>query len=521
MDNLTKAFIFLSVLLLAGCRAKSDTNIDRPNVLLILADDMGFSDIGCYGSEIQTPNLDFLAEQGIRFNQFYNAARCCPTRASLLTGLYPHQVGMGGMVAHSGGSRPDGPYQGYLRKDSCQTLAELLGSSGYRCYMSGKWHVGEYPDSWPQQRGFDRYWGLISGASSYWELIKAQPRDRVMVSGNKRWDPPSEGFYMTDATTQEAILQLKDHFQNHGKQPFFSYVAYTAPHWPLHAWPEDIQKYKGFYDKGWDSLRLARYEKQKELGLFDSMPTLSQRTQEIMVWSDVKDKRFWTERMEVYAAMVDRMDQGIGKLIQLLREENQLDNTIVMFLSDNGGCAEEITGRRLNDSTIAVGAQGSYVAYREPWANASNTPFRYYKQWTHEGGIRTPFILHYPNADLPKNSITSQVGHIVDIVPTCLASAGVPYPDALLPLTGKDLFNLLDQDDSTPRSLFWEHMNNRSFRKDQFKIVKGRSQEWQLYNVQDDPTETRNLAEAQPELRDRMIVEWTNWAHKVGVNLNE
>ena len=252
-----------------------------PNILLILADDMGFSDIGCYGSEIATPNLDRLAANGLRFTRFYNAARCCPTRASLLTGLYPHQVGMGGMVSNANNTPPIGAYQGYLRPDSYSTIAEALKTVGYGTYMSGKWHVGEAAAYWPKKRGFDKYWGLISGASSYYEIISNQPRKRVMVKEDQLWKPPTTGFFMTDAITDYAIEQMDYHLTTKPNQPFMSYVAYTAPHWPLHALPEDIAKYKGRYDVGWDSLRQRRYERQKELQLFDKLPKLSPRPSSI------------------------------------------------------------------------------------------------------------------------------------------------------------------------------------------------------------------------------------------------
>ncbi len=513
---------FLVLLALAACTSPTEDqpipNANPPNILVILADDMGFSDIGCYGSEIQTPNLDALAEKGLRFTQFYNAARCCPTRASLLTGLYPHQVGMGKMVSTPAQNREKGPYQGYLREDSCLTIAEALKPAGYRTYMSGKWHVGEASPYWPEKRGFDKYWGLVSGASSYYEIIKDQPRDRVMVKDDQRWEPPEEGFYMTDATTDYMVEQLSKHHKENQEKPFFAYVAYTAPHWPLHALPEDIAKYEGKYDIGWDSLRQLRYQKQEAIGLFEEMPAVSPRPSSIPAWETVDNKDDWSLRMAVYAAMVDRMDQGIGKIIEQLKANGQFDNTLIVFLSDNGGCAETITGRKLHDPTKKPGERGSYVAYREPWANASNTPFRYYKAWTHQGGMLTPFIMHYPNGSLPENTVIRQTAHIIDLMPTFLNLAGVSYPDNnLLPLQGMDLMPLINAQEQIPRKLAWEHFNKKAIISDNWKLVNGAGEEWELYDLAEDPTELNDRVDEEKEKAEALLQEWQEWAEKVGV----
>ena len=489
-----------------------------PNIVLIMADDMGFSDIGCYGSEISTPNLDNLASQGVRFTRFYNAARCCPTRASLLTGLYPHQVGMGRMVSRPDQNKSQGPYQGYLRKDSCLTLAEALKPAGYRTYMSGKWHVGEAPGYWPEKRGFDHYWGLVSGASSYYEIIKDQPRVRVMVKDDQRWDPPQDGFYMTDETTNYIIEQIENHHSNHSQQPFFAYVAYTAPHWPLHALPEDVAKYRGKYDIGWDSLRQLRYAKQKELGLFKEMPILSPRPASIPAWEEADNKADWSLRMAVYAAMIDRMDQGIGKIIDELKATDQFENTMIIFLSDNGGCAETITGRKLHDPTKAPGERGSYVAYREPWANASNTPLRYYKSWTHEGGMLTPFVVHFPSGNLPENTVIDQTAHIIDLMPTFLSLANADYPsEGLLPLQGMNLMELIRSDNKVARNLKWEHFGKKAIIDGDWKLVNANKDDWELYNLRLDRTELDNLAEEQEQKVQVLKEDWMKWAENVGV----
>ncbi len=485
-----------------------------------MADDMGFSDIGCYGSEIETPHLDALAASGIRFTQFYNAARCCPTRAALLTGLYPHQVGMGSMVTHSGSSREDGPYQGYLRTDSCVTIPEAIISAGYRSYMSGKWHVGEYPNSWPRQRGFDKYWGLISGASSYYEIIKDQPRERVMVLNDDRWEPTDTGFYMTDATTDYAIQWLREHQAETPDQPYLLYVAYTAPHWPLHALPEDIHKYEDRYHIGWDSLRQLRYQNQRELSLFAQQPELSARPESVPSWESSPDKQDWSLRMAVYAAMIDRMDQGVGRIIRQVESDGDRNNTCVIFLSDNGGCAEEITGRNLHDPQSAIGSRNSYVAYREPWANASNTPFRYYKQWTHQGGILTPFILSYPKAGLNKGSVIDAPAHVIDLMPTILSLANASYPkNHAIPMEGVNLFEVIAQSD-LERTLYWEHIGNQAILKYPWKAVSSRGENWELYNLEDDPVEMHDQAAREPELLEEKIRLWQLWAAKVGVSRN-
>ena len=417
---------------------------ERPNIIIIMADDMGYSDIGSYGSEIQTPNLDRLAEGGIRFQSFYNAAKCCPTRAALLTGLYQHEAGMGAMVSSIKKEKQPGPYQGYLNKE-CVTIAEVLQQSGYKTYMSGKWHVGEREEHWPRKRGFDRYFGLISGASSYYEIIKDQPRVRQMAYDDQQWEPPTTGFYMTDAFADTASAFIQEHYEQSSKQPFFLNLTFTAPHWPLHALPEDISKYKNRYQIGWDSLRKERYQRQLELGIIDSSFRLSPRPETIPNWEEVENKEDWALRMAVYAAMIDRMDQGIGKVLATLENNGALENTLIFFLADNGGCAENITGRKLHDPETPIGERGSYVAYRESWANASNTPFRFYKSWAHEGGARTPLLVHWPKGIPQKNRIIKeQAGHIMDIMPTCLDVAKATYPNTykgntIKPLRGTSL----------------------------------------------------------------------------------
>jgi len=523
-------YLLFCLLFLAACNPEKQTETNQkaeaapPNILVILADDMGYSDLGCYGSEIATPNLDKLANNGIRFRNFYNAARCCPTRASLLTGLYPHEAGMGGMVSGVEANPEPGPYQGFLN-NNCVTIAEVLKDAGYNTYMSGKWHVGEKPEYWPTKRGFDRYFGLISGGSSYYEIIKDQPRVRQMALNGQPWDPPAEGFYMTDAISDFAISFLDEHFTTQEeKQPFFMYLAYTAPHWPLHALPEDIQKYEGKYDEGWEALRQKRYEKMKENGLLDSTYELSPQTVGIPQWEDVKNQDKWARRMEVYAAMVDRMDQGIGKVVETLGEHGAAENTLIVFLSDNGGSDENISGRKLNNPDVPIGARGSYAAYREPWANASNTPYRKYKKWTHEGGIATPFIMHWPAGSERKGELETNYAHIIDIMATCEDLGGAQYPETfgentIKPKRGQSLRWALEGESRIDAPmLFWEHFGHKAVRQGDWKLVAASKEEaWELYNIAEDPTELNNLAANNPDKVDQLSAAYQQWAGEVGV----
>ena len=519
------AFLVCCFLLCAlGCqRPEQAEKTPSPNIVIILADDMGYSDIGSYGGEIATPNLDALAANGLRFHHFYNAARCCPTRAALLTGVYPHEAGMGGMVSSVDSDPPPGPYQGFL-SDSTVTCAELLREAGYATYMAGKWHVGEKPEHWPRQRGFDRYFGLISGASSYYELVE-EPRVRQLVLDDSLWFPPAEGFYMTDAFTDYADEFLTNHFSEKKEQPFLLYLAYTAPHWPLHALPEDIASYENRYTSGWDSLRQQRYEKMLRIGAIDTTFTLSPWDTTATRWDQVTNRNEWVRRMQVYAAMVDRMDQNIGRVFQTLKENNAWDNTLILFLSDNGGCAEDISGRNLNDPSVPIGARGSYVAYRKPWAVASNTPFRRYKQWTEEGGIATPLIAHWPAGISRKNEWVQPYAHVVDIMATCAEVAGIPYPTTyqghlIKPQRGQSLLPLLTGDSlPTPsRPLYWEHFGNQAMRQGPWKLIShGPDYQWSLFNMREDPTELHDVAVEYPRVLQEMAKEYEDWASAVGV----
>jgi arylsulfatase len=570
-----KTVIGGSVLLgMPGCYldapAKSE-NSKRPNILLIMADDMGFSDVGCYGSEINTPNLDKLAQNGLRFSQFYNSARCCPTRASLLTGLYPHQVGIGHMVNNLGNDA----YQGDLN-NRCVTLAEVLKSAGYSTYMTGKWHVTnskytfnfdgkESKHNWPLQRGFDKFYGTIAGGGSYYDPTTLT-RGNTFITPENDPEYKPDSFYYTDAISDNAVKFLVGHQQKKEDRPFFMYVAYTAPHWPLHAKPEDIAKYKGKYDKGYEPVRSGRYARQKQMGLIENHWTLSVQAGD---WEKVSNKEWEARCMEVYAAMVDAMDQGIGKIIDELTQRNQLDNTIVLFLSDNGGCAEGL-GRRdipawhlkglspmkpnefqtkiwppkqtrdgrpvLGGPNVMPGPENTYIAYGQNWANVSNTPFREYKHWVHEGGISTPLIVHWPKGIRDKGIVRHTPGHVIDLMATCVEIAGAKYPTTynglgILPMEGVSLVPVFNNKPLQREAIYWEHEGNRAVRMDRWKLVSKADRnsliwdkteklpldKWELYDMDQDRSETNDIASKHPDIVNKMAQLWQDWAERVHV----
>ena len=506
-------------------RSTDQTAGHRPNIILIMADDMGFSDLGCYGSEIHTPNLDRLAAQGLRFTQFYNAARCCPTRASLLSGLYPHQAGIGGMTdGKRGDVNPPGPYQGYLN-DGCVTIAQLLKTAGYTTLMSGKWHVGETRPHWPTDRGFDRYYGLISGAANYFDITKGKSKCTIrrFAIDDKPHAPPKENFYITDAFTDNAAKFIDQY--GRASKPFFIYVAYTAPHWPLHALPEDIAKYKGRYLKGWDALRKERYTRMIKMGIIDSKWPLTPRDQGAVPWDSVEDKELMDLKMAVYAAQIDRMDQGIGKIIAKLKEVGKDQNTLILFLSDNGGCHETgPLGFDARKNGLPPGGIDSYMSYGQSWANASNTPFRLFKKYTHEGGISTPLIACWPAVIKKTGSITRQVGHIIDIMATCVDVAGARYPKlfkgkSIIPLEGKSLLPIFQGKKRQEHEyLFWEHRTHEAIRRGKWKLVAQKPGRWELYDIEQDRSETNNLIDKYPQIAAQLKSKYERWAARCGVS---
>jgi arylsulfatase len=506
--------------LLASPRLSAAPQNPRPNILLILADDMGFSDIGCYGGEIPTPNIDSLAAGGLRFTQFYNTARCSTTRAALLTGLLQHQTGVGILAEDPGQTAPTNAAPGYTRflNRNCVTLAEILQPAGYHTYMAGKWHLGYHgQEKWPRQRGFDRFYGIISGACSY-----LRPHDnRGLTLDNTPLNPPTDpNYYTTDAFAGHLIQFLQDQPQD---QPFFAYLAFNAPHWPLHAREEDINKFKGQYLKGWDKLREERWKRQVSMGIVEESWGLSPRDDGARPWSQLtpEQKEQLDYRMAVYAAQVHRMDHAIGQVLNHLRSQDLLDNTITIFLSDNGACAEpynDLGGGKFEDinNPDIWGA----VSYGTAWANASNTPFRRYKARLYEGGISTPLIIHWPaGLKTQPGSITPTRGNLTDIVPTLLELTGTPYPatykqHSITPLYGRSLAPTLQaQNQPQPEWMFWEHYNDRVARKSDWKLIgKTGSDQWELYNLASDRTEQHNLVDEHPELVTEMAQAWQHWA---------
>lgn len=504
----------------------------RPNILLIMADDLGFSDIGCYGSEIATPNLDRLAAGGVRFTHFSNTARCCPTRSSLMTGLYPHQTGVGHMMGDYG--RPG--YRGDLNRN-CVTIAEALRTAGYRAYMSGKWHVtpaeAEKRHNWPRQRGFERFYGTIHGAGSFYDPV-------TLVSDDTPIRAQGRSYYYTDAIAENAARMIAEHGRSH--DPFFLYAAFTAPHWPLHAFETDIAKYADRYRAGWDALRVERHERMKRLGILSAKWPLAPRDKAVTAWLDTPDQDWQARRMAVYAAQIDRLDRQIGRVLEAVKAAGAEENTLVMFLSDNGGCAEELNplpgrarplhipretrdGRPMrpgNDPKIMPGADDTYASYGIGWAHASNTPFRLYKHWVHEGGISTPFIACWPSVISAKNSITSQPGHVIDVMATCLDAAGARYPKRfadtdVTPIEGKSLLPLFRGRTRQPHDLFWEHEGNRAAKRGKWKLVSRYPGEWELYDLDEDRTELNNLAATHPDKVSELSSAWDAWARRCGV----
>ncbi|MDX2153674.1 MAG: arylsulfatase [Bryobacteraceae bacterium] len=494
----------------------------KPNIVVILVDDMGFSDIGSYGGEISTPNLDALARGGVRFTQFCNTARCCPTRSSLLTGLYPHQTGVGHMVDNP---KPFPGYRGDLNRN-CRTIAEVLKPAGYQTMMAGKWHVTPLTGSqhnWPLQRGFDKYYGTIHGAGNFFNPV-------TLVRGNAPADR-EPGYYYTDATAAASVSYLEEAAA--AKAPFFLYTAFTAPHWPMHAPPEDIERYRGRYSTGWDVLREERHRRQIELGIVDRRWPLAGRDPQAPRWRDAPHKDWQQRRMEVYAAMVDRMDQGVGRIMEALRRTGQEQNTLVLFLSDNGGCAEEL-GRKAggphipkvtrdgrpvrigNDPSVMPGAEDTFQSYGLPWAMASNTPFRSYKHWVHEGGIATPLIAWWPGHTRP-GLITHQPGHVIDIMATCVDVSGAAY-SAPVPMEGVSLRAAFTGRRLNRRdALYFEHEGNRAVREGRWKLVSRFGEEWELYDLETGRTETDNLARRHPDRAARLAARYETWARRANV----
>jgi arylsulfatase len=513
---------------------------DLPNVVLILADDLGFSDLACYGSKIRTPHLDALAGTGVRMTQFYNTARCSPARASLLTGLHPHQTGIGVLTNDDG---PNG-YRGHLN-DRCVTIAELLQTAGYQTAARGKWHLtgrmSEPNGAWPTRRGFDTYYGTLGGAGSYYDPVTLTRNEEPAVAG--------DNFYLTSRLGEEAVEFVTA--RQGDTRPFFLYLPFTAPHWPLHAPAEAADRYRGVFDDGWDTLRQQQYERLVELGIINGDWALAPRPDDVPAWEHVEDRDWQARRMEVYAAQIELMDAAIGRVVDALRDSGQLENTLIMFLSDNGGCAEEFqpawadelatrpynlplrtpAGERVrqgNTASLDPGGPESFASYGKPWAGVSNTPFREYKHWVHEGGIATPFIAHWPAGGLTER-IVHEPCQLPDVMATVLAVAGVEYPVGptttrqgfvrdVLPLEGRSMVGTWrGADAADERDLYFEHEGNCAVRRGRWKLVRKYAQDWELYDLDTDRTETSDLAAAHPDRVGALAAAWQSWADRCGV----
>ena len=527
-----------------------------------MADDMGFSDIGCYGSEIKTPTLDRLAANGIRFTQFYNTSRCCPTRASLLSGMYPHQAGIGLMT---GDNKLPG-YRGELGRDVV-TIAEVLSAGGYRRYMSGKWHVTKHTrskgpkDNWPLQRGFGKFYGTIIGAGSFYDPA-------TLCRGNQFITPVNDGnyqpktYYYTDAISDNAVMFLKEHAKESPDKPVFLYVAYTTAHWPMHALPEDIAKYKGVYDGGFRAIRAARFERLKKLGLIHKDLNLSKQSDD---WEKTPNKEWDIRNMEVYAAMIDNMDRGIGRIVAEFGRQGTLDNTLIFYLQDNGACAEGFgrykpnrpyrtdyrpLGRDgfqtkiwppmqtrdglpvKNGPDAMAGPEDTFTGVGRGWANVSNTPFREYKHFAHEGGISTPLIAYWPKGIDPKlnGKLERQPGHLIDLMATCVDVAGIePLNEfgghKIQPLEGVSLKPAFSGDELDRKdALYFDHHLNGAIRDGKWKLVRygdsggdAKLHPWHLYNMNNDRSEQNDLAKTNPDKVKSLAEKWEKWAVRARV----
>ncbi len=544
-------YVSFTALAFATQMVYAKTTDDRPNIIVVLVDDMGYSDLGCYGGDVQTPNIDKLAAEGVRFTSFYNCARSCPSRASLLTGLYPHQAGIGRMTFDE--KQPG--YRGTLSKQAV-TIAEVLKQSGYQTGMVGKWHVAETPlrpdqrqwlghqvsydtfadpANYPVNRGFTDYYGIIYGVADYFDPFS-------LVEGNKPVASVPEDYYATDAFSDKAISYVEKYAN--ANAPFFLYLSYTAPHWPLQAHPEDIEKYKDSYTSGWEAVRENRYQRMTEKGLFDPKTAPLSKRQFNDKWEDNPTAAWDARAMAVHAAMVDRIDQGIGRLLAKLKETKQLDNTIILFLSDNGCSPEDCQNYSPGDNDrpdmmrngepiiypkqkkVFPGPENVFASIGSKWANVANTPFRFWKAKMYEGGICTPMIAHWPKGIKDKGSINRSTGHVIDIMATCLEAADAKYPEnydgnTILPLEGKSLLPVLKTGSrSAHDAIYFEHFGEKAvINHDGWKIVQegGKNKVWELYNLNADRTETKELSTEYPQKVEELSRKYEAWAARAQV----
>ena len=514
-----KRISFLLAMILAAAFAQA-ASPDKPNIVLIMSDDMGYSDLGSFGGEIETPHLDSLADGGLRFSRFYSQNMCVVSRACLLTGVY-HKTSLRNKAINT----------------RCVTIPEMLKGQGYTTAMAGKWHLARYDDksTWPNQRGFDRYYGILGGAASFFA-----PSHLIRDNQDASADFEREDYYFTDAISDNAVNYIN---KADKEKPLFLYVAYTAAHWPLHARDSDIAKYKGRYSQGWDKLRQERYARMKKLGIIRVDTPLSPRNEKVPAWKDEEHKAWHERRMEVYAAQVDVMDQGIGRIIKALKHTGRFENTLIMFMIDNGGCHVEYGKDRKGDYLpnqtrdgrpmrpgnlphIMPGPEDTYQSYGYGWANASNTPFRHYKQHDHEGGIHTPMIAHLPKGIPARGAVTFQLAHLIDVMPTALEMTGSNYPKQfdgkkIYPTDGQSLLPIFQgRQREEPKALFFTQARGKAIRQGEWKLVaiknsgkkaNNKKTNWELYNISEDPAELNNLARQQPKKVKELAAEFDRW----------
>lgn len=541
--------VFCLLCLVSSFETAAAETSTRPNIILILADDLGYSDLGCYGGEINTPHIDSLAASGLRFTQLYNSARCCPTRASLMTGLYPSQAGIGDFTTAKP-NRKRGP--GYLGRlnENCVTLAEVLKPAGYGCYYVGKWHL--HPETGPIKRGFDEFYGYTKGHSH--DQYDADYYLRLPEGRNKVINPPDEDYYATDVFNQYALEFIRQGQKT--KQPWFLFLAHSSPHFPIQAPAERADKYEPIYRRGWDVLREERFDRMQKLGLVNgSHWKLTPRSlvpvdrEDIAngfsgkpnpAWNSLPEDRQHdlARRMAVFAAMVEGVDTGVGQIINHLKQTDDFEKTLILFLSDNGACYEwgpfgfdgrsrvGTTTLRTGEDLRQTGGKGTHQSYGSGWANLGNTPFRLYKHFTHEGGISSPFIVHWPKGISHPDRWVRDPAHVMDLMPTLMEVAHAEYPAQLnghqkTSLTGTSLIPALQGNQLPERSIGFDHQAAHALRQGDWKLVWSkrmpREIEWELYNLADDRCEMNDLANQYPERVKAMAAEWEEWARHVGV----
>ena len=487
---------------------------ERPNIVILMADDVGYSDIGCFGGEIKTPHLDSLAEGGLRFTNFYSENMCWVSRASLLTGSY-HKASLNKGGIHA----------------AAVTLPEALKPLNYKAYITGKWHLGGKAFPSPLDRGFDHFYGIPGGASSFFAPDKLT-RDKTLIEEEFK-DP---NYYFTNAISDNAAKWIKEADK---EKPVFLYVAYTAAHWPLHAFEKDIVKYRGKYAKGWDKIRKERFARMQQMNILPPNSKLSPRHSDVRAWAEAPHKDWEQRRMEVYAAQLTVMDEGIGRIIQALKDSGRFDNTLLLFTIDNGGCHVEYTkdrkgsylpvktrdGKEMipgNIPGLMPGPENTYQSYGMSWANMSNTPFRYFKKYDHEGGIRTPMIAHWPAKIKGKGELVRTPAHLVDLMPTILDLNGISQPKeshgkTAMKMDGVSLKPLFlgEGKDIRRENIFFHHASGKALRKGNWKVVAVNKKKWELYNLKEDPVELDDLAESNPEKLKDMIAEWEAMSKKM------